>query len=119
FRGKNHSGGGDQIFIQGHASPGIYAMAFLEGRLTAEQMDGFRQEFSHAGEGGGLPSYPHPRLMSAFWEYPTVPMDLRPMTADYHARLNRYLHARRIKYTSDQHVCAFFGHCEMYEPESR
>ncbi|MBB3661257.1 MULTISPECIES: pyruvate dehydrogenase (acetyl-transferring), homodimeric type [Prauserella salsuginis group] len=119
FRGKDHSGGGDHVFIQGHASPGIYARAFLEGRLTADQMDGFRQEFSHAGEGGGLPSYPHPRLMPEFWEYPTVSMGLGPMNAVYQARFNRYLHARGIKDTSDQHVWAFLGDGEMDEPESR
>ncbi|KMS84732.1 pyruvate dehydrogenase (acetyl-transferring), homodimeric type [Prauserella rugosa] len=119
FRGKDHSGGGDHVFIQGHASPGIYARAFLEGRLTEDQMDGFRQEFSHAGEGGGLPSYPHPRLMPEFWEYPTVSMGLGPMNAVYQARFNRYLHARGIKDTSDQHVWAFLGDGEMDEPESR
>ena len=74
FRGKSHPGGGDQVFIQGHASPGIYARAFLEGRLTADQLDGFRQEHSHPG--GGPPSYPHPRLMPDFWEFPTVSMGL-------------------------------------------
>ncbi|GAA1239629.1 pyruvate dehydrogenase (acetyl-transferring), homodimeric type [Prauserella halophila] len=119
FRGKDHSGGGDHVFIQGHASPGIYARAFLEGRLSADQMDGFRQEFSHAGEGGGLPSYPHPRLMPEFWEYPTVSMGLGPMNAVYQARFNRYLHSRGLKDTSDQHVWAFLGDGEMDEPESR
>ena len=74
FRGKDHPGGGDQIFFQGHASPGMYARAFLEGRLTEDQLDGFRQELSHPG--GGLPSYPHPRLMPDFWEFPTVSMGL-------------------------------------------
>ncbi|MGH3517387.1 MAG: pyruvate dehydrogenase (acetyl-transferring), homodimeric type [Haloechinothrix sp.] len=119
FRGKDHSGGGDQIFIQGHASPGIYARAFLEGRLTEAQLDGFRQEYSHAGEGGGLPSYPHPRLMPDFWEFPTVSMGIGPMNAIYQARLNRYLHARGIKNTDNQHVWAFLGDGEMDEPESR
>ncbi|MQA59910.1 MAG: pyruvate dehydrogenase (acetyl-transferring), homodimeric type [Actinophytocola sp.] len=119
FRGKDHSGGGDQIFIQGHASPGIYARAFLEGRLTAGQLDGFRQEFSHAGEGGGLPSYPHPRLMPDFWEYPTVSMGIGPMNAIFQARFNRYLQARGIKNTDQQHVWAFLGDGEMDEPESR
>ncbi|MGH3951135.1 MAG: pyruvate dehydrogenase (acetyl-transferring), homodimeric type, partial [Pseudonocardiaceae bacterium] len=119
FRGKDHSGGGDQIFIQGHASPGIYARAYLEGRLTESQLDGFRQEYSHAGEGGGLPSYPHPRLMPDFWEFPTVSMGIGPMNAIYQARLNRYLHARGIKNTDDQHVWAFLGDGEMDEPESR
>ncbi|MFB9909116.1 pyruvate dehydrogenase (acetyl-transferring), homodimeric type [Allokutzneria oryzae] len=119
FRGKDHPGGGDQIFIQGHASPGIYARAFLEGRLSAEQLDGFRQEFSHGGAGHGLPSYPHPRLMQDFWEFPTVSMGLGPMNAIYQARFNRYLHNRGIKDTSQQRVWAFLGDGEMDEPESR
>jgi len=117
FRGKSHPGGGDQIFIQGHASPGIYARAFLEGRLSADQMDGFRQEHSHPG--GGLPSYPHPRLMPDFWEFPTVSMGLGPMNAIYQARFNHYLHDRGIRDTSDQHVWAFLGDGETDEPESR
>ena len=119
FRGKDHPGGGDQIYIQGHASPGIYARAFLEGRLTADQLDGFRQEISHGGPGGGLPSYPHPRLMPDFWEFPTVSMGLGPINAIYQARFNRYLHDRGIKDTSEQHVWAFLGDGEMDEPESR
>ena len=117
FRGKSHPGGGDQVFIQGHASPGIYARAFLEGRLSADKLDGFRQEHSHPG--GGLPSYPHPRLMPDFWEFPTVSMGLGPMNAIYQARFNHYLHDRGIKDTSDQHVWAFLGDGEMDEPESR
>ena len=117
FRGKSHPGGGDQVFIQGHAAPGIYARAFLEGRLTEDQLDGFRQEHSHPG--GGLPSYPHPRLMPEFWEFPTVSMGLGPMNAIYQARFNHYLHDRGIKDTSDQHVWAFLGDGEMDEPESR
>ncbi len=119
FRGRQHPGGGDQVFIQGHASPGIYARAFLEGRLSAEQLDGFRQEYSHAGAGGGLPSYPHPRLLPDFWEFPTVSMGIGPMNAVYQARFNHYLHDRGIKDTSDQHVWAFLGDGEMDEPESR
>ncbi|MBT1193600.1 pyruvate dehydrogenase (acetyl-transferring), homodimeric type [Rhodococcus sp. NPDC003994] len=119
FRGKDHPGGGDHIFIQGHASPGIYARAFLEGRIPAERMDGFRQEYSHADQGGGLPSYPHPRLMQDFWEFPTVSMGLGPMNAIYQARFNHYLDDRGIKDTSDQHVWAFLGDGEMDEPESR
>ncbi|MGW4244539.1 pyruvate dehydrogenase (acetyl-transferring), homodimeric type [Nocardia sp. NPDC004722] len=119
FRGKEHPGGGDQIFIQGHASPGIYARAFLEGRLTPDQMDGFRQEYSHGGPGAGLSSYPHPRLMPDFWEFPTVSMGLGPMNAIYQARFNHYLHDRGLKDTSDQHVWAFLGDGEMDEPESR
>ncbi len=119
FRGKDHPGGGDQIFIQGHASPGIYARAFLEGRISTDRMDGFRQEHSHASLGGGLPSYPHPRLFPEFWEFPTVSMGLGPMNAIYQARFNHYLHDRGIKDTSDQHVWAFLGDGEMDEPESR
>ncbi|BBZ22670.1 pyruvate dehydrogenase (acetyl-transferring), homodimeric type [Mycolicibacter hiberniae] len=117
FRGKNHPGGGDQVFIQGHASPGIYARAFLEGRLSTHDLDGFRQEHSHPG--GGLPSYPHPRLMPDFWEFPTVSMGLGPMNAIYQARFNHYLHDRGIRDTSDQHVWCFLGDGEMDEPESR
>ncbi|TQL75115.1 pyruvate dehydrogenase E1 component [Stackebrandtia endophytica] len=116
FRGKSAPGGGDQVFIQGHGSPGIYARAFLEGRLTEHQMDGFRQELSHPG--GGLPSYPHPRLMPDFWEFPTVSMGLGPLNAIYQAQFNRYLAHRGIKDTSDQRVWAFLGDGEMDEPES-
>ena len=119
FRGLDHPGGGDQVFIQGHASPGIYARAFLVGRISADRLDGFRQEHSHAGLGGGLPSYPHPRLMPDFWQFPTVSMGLGPMNAIYQARFNQYLHHRGIKDTSDQHVWAFLGDGEMDEPESR
>jgi pyruvate dehydrogenase E1 component len=119
FRGKDHPGGGDHIFVQGHASPGIYARAFLEGRIPPSQMDGFRQEASHADSGGGLPSYPHPRLLPDFWEFPTVSMGLGPMNAIYQARFNHYLHDRGIKDTSQQHVWAFLGDGEMDEPESR
>jgi pyruvate dehydrogenase E1 component len=118
FRGKDHPGGGDQIFFQGHASPGMYARAFMEGRLSQEQLDGFRQELSHRGLGGGLPSYPHPRLMPGFWEFPTVSMGLGGINAIYQARFNRYLHNRGFKDTSDQHVWAFLGDGEMDEPES-
>ncbi|MEN3613414.1 pyruvate dehydrogenase (acetyl-transferring), homodimeric type [Plantactinospora sp. ZYX-F-223] len=116
FRGKNHPGGGDQIFYQGHGSPGMYARAFMEGRLTEDQLDGFRQELSHPG--GGLPSYPHPRLMPDFWEFPTVSMGLGGINAIYQARFNRYLQHRGIKDTSDQHVWAFLGDGEMDEVES-
>jgi len=115
FRGKA-DGSGDQVFIQGHGSPGIYARAFLEGRLTADRLDGFRQELSHAG--GGLPSYPHPRLMPDFWEFPTVSMGLGPLNAIYQARFNRYLSNRGIKDVSDSHVWAFIGDGETDEPES-
>ena len=116
FKGKDHPSGGDQIFFQGHASPGMYARAFLEGRLSEHQLDGFRQELSHSG--GGLSSYPHPRLMPEFWEFPTVSMGLGPINSIYQARFNRYLHNRGIKDTSGQHVWAFLGDGEMDEPES-
>ena len=116
FRGQDHPGGGDQIFFQGHASPGMYARAFVEGRLTEHQMDGFRQELSHSG--GGLSSYPHPRLMPEFWQFPTVSMGLGPINAIYQARYNRYLHGRGIKDTSDQNVWAFLGDGECDEPET-
>ena len=116
FKGKDHQGGGDQIFFQGHASPGMYARAFLEGRLSEHQLDGFRQELSHSG--GGLSSYPHPRLMPEFWEFPTVSMGLGPINSIYQARFNRYLHNRGIKDTSGQQVWAFLGDGEMDEPES-
>jgi len=116
FRGQDHPGGGDQIFFQGHASPGMYARAFMEGRLTEKQMDGFRQELSH--DGGGLSSYPHPRLMPEFWQFPTVSMGLGPINAIYQARFNRYLHGRGIKDTSDQNVWAFLGDGECDEPET-
>jgi len=116
FRGQDHPGGGDQIFFQGHASPGMYARAFMEGRLTEKQMDGFRQELSH--DGGGLSSYPHPRLMPEFWQFPTVSMGLGPINAIYQARFNRYLHGRGIKDTSDQNIWAFLGDGECDEPET-
>lgn len=117
FKGKDHPSGGDQVFFQGHASPGMYARAFLEGRLSEEDMDGFRQEKSDAPH--GLSSYPHPRLMPEFWEFPTVSMGIGPMNAIYQAQFNRYLHNRGLKDTSDQHVWAFLGDGEMDEPESR
>ncbi|GGF58674.1 pyruvate dehydrogenase E1 component [Marmoricola endophyticus] len=117
FRGKDAPGGGDQVYIQGHASPGIYARAFLEGRLTETQLRHFRQEVQH-GVGKGLPSYPHPRLMQDFWEFPTVSMGLTAINSIYQARFNRYLSNRGIKDTSDQHVWAFLGDGEMAEPES-
>ena len=117
FRGLDHPGGGDQIFVQGHASPGIYARAFLEGRLSAQQLDGFRQEVSHPN--GGLPSYPHPRLMPDFWQFPTVSMGLGPINAIYQAQANRYLHNRGLKDTSEQRVWAFLGDGELDEVESR
>ncbi|MBC7373461.1 MAG: pyruvate dehydrogenase (acetyl-transferring), homodimeric type [Frankiales bacterium] len=115
FRGKDSpDGSGDQVFFQGHASPGVYARAFLEGRLSLEQLDGFRQESRSAS----LPSYPHPRLMPEFWEFPTVSMGLGPLDAIYQARFNRYLHHRGIKDTSQSRVWCFLGDGEMDEPES-
>ncbi len=114
FRGKDHPGGGDQIFFQGHASPGIYARSFLEGRISADQMDAFRREV----DPGGLSSYPHPRLMPEYWEFPTVSMGLGPLGAIYQARFNRYLHNRGIKDTSQQKVWFFGGDGETAEPES-
>jgi pyruvate dehydrogenase E1 component len=116
FRGKDHGESGDQVYFQGHAAPGIYARAFLEGRLTESQLDGFRQELSHPG--GGLPSYPHPRLMPDFWEFPTVSMGLGALNAIYQARFNRYLLARELHDTSRSHVWAFLGDGEMDEPEA-
>jgi pyruvate dehydrogenase E1 component len=116
FRGKDHPGGGDHIYYQGHGSPGMYARAYLEGRLSEHQLDGFRQELSHPG--GGLPSYPHPRLMPDFWEFPTVSMGLGGLNAIYQARFNRYLQHRGIKDTSQQHVWSFLGDGEMDEPET-
>jgi len=116
FRGRDHVGGGDQIFFQGHASPGMYARAFVEGRLSEADLDGFRQELTSPG--GGLPSYPHPRLMNDFWQFPTVSMGLGPIHSIYQARFNRYLHARGFGDTSQQRVWAFLGDGEMDEPES-
>ncbi|MDR1265647.1 MAG: pyruvate dehydrogenase (acetyl-transferring), homodimeric type [Propionibacteriaceae bacterium] len=121
FRGPDHLGGGDQVFFQGHTAPGMYARAFLEGRLSADQLDGFRQEKSHLVDGRplGLPSYPHPRQFPAFWQFPTVSMGLGPLNAIYQASFNRYLLNRGLKDTSDQRVWAFLGDGEMDEPESR
>jgi pyruvate dehydrogenase E1 component len=116
FRGKDDGTGGDQIYFQGHASPGIYARAYLLDRLSQAQLDGFRQEKSKAPD--ALSSYPHPRLMPDFWEFPTVSMGLGPLSAIYQARMNRYLQARGICDTSNSHVWAFLGDGEMDEPES-
>lgn len=117
FRGQDDASGGDQIFYQGHASPGMYARAFLEGRLTEEQLDGFRQEKSAAPN--GIPSYPHPRMMREFWQFPTVSMGLGPINAVYQAMTNKYLANRGIKDVADSHVWAFLGDGEMDEVESR
>ena len=115
FRSPSHPGGGDHIYFQGHSAPGIYARAFLEGRLTEAQLDGFRRE---APGSGGISSYPHPRLMPNFWQYSTVSMGLGPLAAIYQARFDRYLHARGIADTSDRRVWAFLGDGETDEPES-
>ena len=119
FRGKDHPGGGDQVFFQGHSSPGNYARAFLEGRLTEADLDSFRQQVSRKSGGRGLPSYPHPRQMQDFWEFPTVSLGIGPAAAIYQAWFNRYLNNRSIKDTSDQRVWCFLGDGEMDEPESR
>jgi pyruvate dehydrogenase E1 component len=115
FRGKDGEGSGDQIFYQGHAAPGIYARAFLEGRLNEDQLDHFRRE---TVPGEGLSSYPHPRLMPDFWEFPTVSMGLGPISAIYQARYNRYLQNRGLIDTSNSRVWAFVGDGETDEPES-
>ncbi|GAA2600533.1 pyruvate dehydrogenase (acetyl-transferring), homodimeric type [Streptomyces axinellae] len=116
FRGKEGAdgGSGDQLYVQGHASPGVYARAFLDGRLSEDHLDRFRQE---AG-GEGLPSYPHPRRLPWLWEFPTVSMGLGPISAIYQARFNNYLANRGIKDTANSHVWAFLGDGEMDEPES-
>ena len=115
FRGKDGSLEGDQIYFQGHAAPGIYARAFLEGRLSKEQLENFRRELK---PGGGLSSYPHPWLMPEFWEFPTVSMGLGPIMAIYQARFNRYLEDRGLKRPSDSKVFAFLGDGETDEPEA-
>lgn len=114
FRGRGAPGGGDHVYFQGHAVPGIYARAFLEGRLEEEQLDNFRAEIG----GNGLSSYPHPRLMPDFWEFPTVSMGLGPINSIYHARFNRYLHHRGLDDTSQSKVWCFIGDGETDEPET-
>ena len=114
FRGKDHNGIGDALYIQGHASPGIYSRAFLEGRITRKQISNFRQEAFE----DGLSSYPHPRLMPEFWEYPTVSMGLGPLGAVMQARFWKYLHQRNLVDTSESRVFAFLGDGEMDEPEA-
>ena len=114
FRGKQ-GGAGDQIFYQGHAAPGIYSRAYLEGRISAPQLDRYRQETAGPG---GLPSYPHPRLLPDFWEFPTVSMGLGGIGSIYQARYNRYLQNRELADTSNSRVWAFLGDGEMDEPES-
>ncbi|MFM1752757.1 MAG: pyruvate dehydrogenase component [Actinomycetota bacterium] len=116
FHGKDNGTAGDQIYFQGHAAPGIYARAYLEGRLTEDDLDHFRREIGR--DGRGLSSYPHPRLMPDFWEYPTVSMGLGPITAIYQARFNRYLLNRELDDTSNSRVWAFIGDGETDEPET-
>jgi pyruvate dehydrogenase E1 component len=115
FRAKNEEHPGDVIYFQGHASPGIYARAFLEGRMTSEQLENFRHELNPSG---GLSSYPHPWLMPEFWQFPTVSMGLSPIMAIYQARFNRYLEDRGLKKKDDAKVWAFLGDGETDEPES-
>ncbi len=115
FRGREEGHDGDIIYFQGHASPGIYSRAFLEGRLSEQDLRNFRRELA---DGGGLSSYPHPWLMPDFWEFPTVSMGLAPIMAIYQARLNNYLQDRGIKDTSNQRVWAFLGDGETDEPET-
>lgn len=115
FRAPNEKDGGDLVYYQGHISPGIYSRAFVEGRLSAEQLDNFRQEV----DGKGLPSYPHPKLLPEFWQFPTVSMGLGPISSIYQARFLKYLTNRGLKDCSEQTVYAFLGDGEMDEPESR
>ncbi len=115
FRGREQNNEGDVIYFQGHASPGIYARAFLEGRLSVAQLENFRRELK---PGGGLSSYPHPWLMPEFWEFPTVSMGLGPIMSIYQARFNRYLEDRKLKPVTDAKVWAFLGDGETDEPES-
>ncbi|MBJ7504819.1 MAG: pyruvate dehydrogenase (acetyl-transferring), homodimeric type, partial [Ilumatobacteraceae bacterium] len=116
FRGKDNGQAGDHVYFQGHAAPGVYARAYLERRFEAEDLDHFRREIGRAGR--GLSSYPHPRLMPEFWEFPTVSMGLGPITALYQARFNRYLTNRKLDDTSESRVWAFLGDGECDEPES-
>ncbi len=114
FRAPSESSGGDMVFFQGHSSPGIYARAFLEGRIDEAQLERFRQEV----DGGGLPSYPHPWLMPDFWQYPTVSMGLGPIMSIYQAHFMRYIHDRGLKDTAGRKVWAFVGDGETDEPET-
>jgi pyruvate dehydrogenase E1 component len=115
WRGRTADFEGDTVYFQGHAAPGMYARAFLEGRLSAQQLENFRRELK---PGGGLSSYPHPWLMPDFWEYPSVSMGLSPLMAIYQARYNRYLEDRSLKPVTDAKVWAFLGDGETDEPES-
>ncbi|HRB02495.1 MAG TPA: pyruvate dehydrogenase (acetyl-transferring), homodimeric type [Ilumatobacteraceae bacterium] len=116
FRGKDDGNAGDHIYFQGHAAPGVYARAFMERRLETTDLDSFRREIGRDHK--GLSSYPHPRLMPDFWEFPTVSMGLGPLTALYHARFNRYLQNRELDDTSQSRVWAFLGDGECDEPET-
>ncbi|MGL6095077.1 MAG: pyruvate dehydrogenase (acetyl-transferring), homodimeric type, partial [Fimbriiglobus sp.] len=115
FRGRTDTHPGDVVFYQGHASPGMYSRAFVEGRIDELKLNNFRQELN---PGGGLSSYPHPWLMPEFWQYPTVSMGLGPIMSIYHARFNRYLRDRGLAKTDDVRVWAFLGDGECDEPES-
>ena len=115
FRARSENFEGDTVYFQGHAAPGIYARAFVEGRLSIEKLENFRRELK---PGGGLSSYPHPWLMPEFWEFPTVSMGLSPLMAIYQARYNRYLEDRGLKPVTDAKVWAFLGDGETDEPES-
>src|SRR5262249_40540021 len=115
FRARTKDFEGDSVYIQGHASPGIYARAFLLGRFSVQEMENFRRELA---EGGGLSSYPHPWLMPDFWEFPTVSMGLGPIMAIYQARFSRYLEDRGLKPRTDAKVWAFLGDGETDEPET-
>jgi len=115
FRARNEKYGGDLVYFQGHVSPGIYSRAFVEGRINEEQLDNFRQEVN----GNGLPSYPHPKCMPNFWQFPTVSMGLGPLCAIYQAKFLKYLHNRNLKNTFNRKVYAFLGDGEMDEPESK
>ncbi|HEX5695002.1 MAG TPA: pyruvate dehydrogenase (acetyl-transferring), homodimeric type [Acidimicrobiia bacterium] len=114
FRGKDAPGGGDHVYMQGHAAPGIYARSYLEGRFDEKHLDNFRFEI----DGDGLSSYPHPRLMPDYWEFPTVSMGIGPINSIYHARFNKYLHNRQLDDTSQSRIWCFIGDGEVDEPET-
>ncbi|MEN8176983.1 MAG: pyruvate dehydrogenase (acetyl-transferring), homodimeric type, partial [Pseudomonadota bacterium] len=114
FHGATEEHGGDLVFFQGHSAPGIYARAYLEGRISEDELNQFRQEV----DGGGLSSYPHPWLMPGFWQFPTVSMGLGPIMSIYQARFMRYLHDRGVADTLERKVWAYMGDGEMDEPES-
>ena len=115
FRGPEHANGADVVFFQGHASPGIYARAYVEGRLPAEKVHNFRRELA---DGGGLSSYPHPWLMPDFWQYPTVSMGLGPLMSIYQARFMQYLDDRGLREDTGRRVWAFLGDGEFDSPET-